>query len=45
MLTVDINVKDRLINGQMGIVKYFKIIQNLISILFIEFEMLMLVET
>ena len=24
MLSVDINIQDRLINGQMGVVKYFK---------------------
>ena len=28
MLTVNIDVQDRLINGQMGVVKYFEIVDN-----------------
>ena len=28
MLSVDINIQDRLINGQMGVVKYFKTVDN-----------------
>ena len=38
MLTVNIDIQDRLINGQMGVVKYFEIVDNAISTIFIKFD-------
>ena len=38
MLTVNFDIKDRLINGLMGIIKHFEIIENVVSTIFIEFD-------
>ena len=37
MLTVNVDIKDRLINGLMGIIKHFEIIENVVSTFFLEF--------
>ena len=34
MLTVNVDIKDRLINGLMGIIKHFEIIENVVSTFF-----------
>ena len=38
MLTVNIDIQDTLINGQMGVVKYFKIVDNAVSTIFAKFD-------
>ena len=38
MLTVNIDIQDRLINGQMGVVKIFEIADNAVSTIFIKFD-------
>ena len=38
MLTVHVDIKDRLINGLIGIIKHFEIIENVVSTIFIEFD-------
>ena len=38
MLTVNVDIKDQLINGLMGIIKRFEIIENVVSTIFIEFD-------
>ena len=38
LLTVNLEVQDRLINGQIGVVKHFEIIENEISIIYIKFD-------
>ena len=38
MLTVNFDIYDMLINGQMGIVKYFKYYQGKITTVFIKFD-------
>ena len=38
MITVKVDLKDRLINGLMGIVKHSEIIANVVSTIFIEFH-------
>ena len=38
MLTVNIDIQDRLINGQMGVGKYFEIVDNAVSTIFIKFD-------
>ena len=38
MLTVNIDIQDRLINGKMRVVKYFEIVDNAISTNFIKFD-------
>ena len=38
MLTVNIDIQDRLTNGQMGVVEYFEIVENAVSTIFIKFD-------
>ena len=38
MLTINVDIKDRLINGLMGIIKHFEIIENVVSTSFVEFD-------
>lgn len=38
MLTCNTDIRDHRINGQMRIVNYFELIENVVSIAFIEFE-------
>ena len=38
MLTVNRDVQDRLINGQIGVVKHIKIIENKVSIKYTKFN-------
>ena len=38
LLTVNIDVQDRLINGPMGVVEYFEIVANAFSTFFITFD-------
>ena len=42
MLTVNVDVQDRLINGQIGVVKHLEIIENKVSIMYIKFDDLMI---
>ena len=38
MLAVNVDVQDRLINGQIGVVKHLEIIENKVSIIYIKFD-------
>ena len=38
MFTVNVDVQDRLINGQIGVVKHLEIIENKVSIIYIKFD-------
>ena len=38
MLTTNIVITDRLINGQTGVVKYFKFLGNKVDIMYIKFD-------
>ena len=38
MLTVNVDIKDRLINGLMRIIKHFEITENVVSTIFIKFD-------
>ena len=38
MLTINTDIQDRLINGQIGLVKHFEIINNDVATIFIKFD-------
>ena len=38
MLTVNLDVQDRLINGQIGVVKHLEIIEDKVSTIYIKFD-------
>ena len=38
MLTVNLDVQDRLINGQIGVVKHLELIEDKVSIIYIKFD-------